>query len=58
MVVGDIRWGNPDDRDRHAVKAAPQSACQVCKLDFSEQINDDNYPQGWFLSLSYGREIS
>ncbi len=32
------------------VNAAPQSACQVCKLDFSKQVNGDNHRKVIFIA--------
>ncbi len=45
---GNVRWslelfdGEALDEGQAAVRAAPQSACQVCILDFSKRINNDN----------------
>ncbi len=54
--IGTVRWsletldGEVLTSGQAVVKAAPQSATQVCKLDFSDRISDDNLRKLVFIA--------
>ena len=61
---GSMRWsletlsGEVLTSGEAQVKAAPQAATQVCKLDFSDRISDDNNPQcGFHRRTIPGRSV-